>query len=95
MKKETLFNEVMDAVSRCTGIARDDIIRCKSEECTDARSVAVHMLSRYLTDTQIASLMGITARGVSYIRNSFLPRSSKWFVRSNYEEVAKLIGTNH
>lgn len=94
MKKEELFDTVIGVVSECTGIGREAILRCKSEECTDVRCIAVHVLGRYLTDAQIAKLMGITSRGVNYIRSTFLLRSKKWFVRSNYEAVLKRIGSN-
>lgn len=55
MKKEELFEAVIGVVSECTGIGREAILRCKSEECTDVRCIAVHVLGRYLTDAQIAS----------------------------------------
>ena len=94
MKKEELFDTVIGVVSECTGIGREEILRCKSEECTDVRCIAVQVLGRYLTDAQIARLMGLTSRGVNYIRGTFLLRSKKWFVRSNYEAVVKRIGSN-
>lgn len=94
MKKEELFEAVIGVVSECMGIGREAILRCKSEECTDARCIAVHVLGHYLTDVQIARLMGITSRGVNYIRGTFILRSKKWFVRSNYEAVVKRIGSN-
>ena len=94
MKKEELFNAVIGKVSECTGIPRDDILRRKTEECTDARSILVQVLSRYLSDTQIATMLRITARGVNYLRNTFSSRTSKWFVRSNYEAIVKQMGSN-
>jgi hypothetical protein len=94
MSKEELFNIVIDLVADTTGVSRECILTSKCEESTDARSIAVKVLSRYLTDVQIAKLMGITARGVNYIRETFLLRSRKWFVRSNYEAVMKRIGSN-
>ena len=94
MKKEELFDTVIGVVSECTGIEREEILRCKSEECTDVRCIAVQVLGRYLTDAQIARLMGLTSRGVNYIRGTFLLRSKKWFVRSNYEAVVKQLGSN-
>lgn len=94
MKKEDLFDAVMSKVSECTGICREDILCRKTEECTDARSILVQVLSRYLSDTQIAGMLRITSRGVNYLRNTFSSRTSKWFVRSNYEAVVKQMGSN-
>ncbi len=94
MSKEELFNIVIDIVADTTGVSRECILTSKCEESTDARSIAVKVLSRYLTDVQIGGLFGITSRGVNYIRGTFLLRSKKWFVRSNYEAVLKRIGSN-
>ena len=94
MSKEELFNIVIDLVADTTGVSRECILTSKCEESTDARSIAVKVLSRYLTDVQIGGLLGITSRGVNYIRSTFLLRSKKWFVRSNYEAVLKRIGSN-
>ena len=92
MKKEDIYGYVIDCVSKCTGIDRHDLITSKREECTDARSILIQVLSAYLNDSQIASLMKITIRSVNYLRNGFSIRSSKWMVRKNYEEVRKMIG---
>ena len=94
MSKEELFNIVIDIVADTTGVSRECILTSKCEESTDARSIAVKVLSRYLTDVQIGRLLGVTTRGVNYIRGTFLLRSKKWFVRSNYEAVLKRIGSN-
>lgn len=94
MSKEELFNIVIDIVADTTGVSRECILTSKCEESTDARSIAVKVLSRYLTDVQIGGLLGIASRGVNYIRGTFLLRSKKWFVRSNYEAVLKRIGSN-
>lgn len=94
MKKEELFDTVIGAVSECTGISREDMLYRRTEECTDARSILVQVLSQYLSDTQIAGMLRITSRGVNYLRTTFLSRSRKWFVRSNYEAVLKQMGSN-
>ena len=91
MSKEELFNIVIDLVADTTGVSRECILTSKCEESTDARSIAVKVLSRYMTDVQIAKLMGITARGVNYIRGTFYNRSSKWFVSNNYNAVDKML----
>lgn len=91
MKKEELFDAVMDKVSECTGLCRDDILQRKTDECTDARSILVQVLSKYLSDVQIADMIHITSRGVNYLRNTFLSRSAKWFVSSNYNAVEKTL----
>lgn len=94
MKKEELYNQVADIVCQCTGVGKEELERSRKEECTDARSILVQVLSRYLTDVQISGMMRLTPRGVNYLRNTFLSRSAKWFVSSNYEEVRKQLGSN-
>lgn len=91
MSKEELFNIVIDLVADTTGVSRECILTSKCEESTDARSIAVKVLSRYLTDAQIGGLLGITTRGVNYLRNTFSCRSTKWFVRINYNAVIKTL----
>ena len=94
MNKFELFTRVMSMVSSCTGISSQHILTCKDEESTDARVVLVQVLSKYLSDVQIASVTNLTVRGVSYLRNIFSVRSRKWFVRSNYETITKQLGSN-
>ena len=90
MKPKVLYDATLSMVCELTELTSDDVLHCKNEVCTDARCVLVACLSRYLTDTQIASLMGLTRQGVCYLRHSFeYSRRYRWSVGVNAKEIGK------
>ena len=70
------------------------ILHSNLEECADARSVLVQCLSLYLTDTQIAALLGRTRQGINFIRTGFDARRRKWAVESNWKAMRKYMESN-
>ena len=90
MKSSELYQTTLTMVCELTELTSDDVLRCKNEVCTDARCVLVACLSRYLTDTQMASLMGLTRQGVCWLRHSFeYSRRYRWSVGANAKEIGK------
>ena len=90
MKPSELYDATLSMVCELTGLAPDAVLQSKTEECTDARCTLVGCLSRYLTDTQMASLMGLTRQGVCYLRHSFeYSRRYRWSVGANAKEISK------
>lgn len=90
MKSSELYQTTLNMVCELTELTSDDVLHCKNEECTDARCVLVACLSRYLTDTQMASLMGLTRQGVCWLRHSFeYSRKYRWCVGANAKEISK------
>lgn len=85
---------VMDELKRQTDLPEVFILHSNLEECADARSVLVHALSRYLTDNQIATLIGRTRQGVNFIRSTFDTRRGKWTVESNWQAIRKYLASN-
>lgn len=94
MKTIELYDWVIQEAVSVSGIGRDRIERGKDEESSDARVALVRLLSERLTDTQIATVMGITRRGIHYIRSSYEAKRGKWVVRSIVEEVRKRMGSS-
>lgn len=90
MKSSELYQTTLTMVCELTELTSDDVLRCKNEVCTDARCVLVACLSRYLTDTQIASYMQITRQGVCHLRHLFTDsRRFRWSVGANAKEIRK------
>lgn len=94
MKTTELYDWIIEETVSASGIGRDRIERGKDEESSDARVAVVWMLGRLLTDTQISAVMGITRRGIHYIRSSYEAKRGKWVVRSIVEAVGKRMGSN-
>ena len=94
MTQTALYRAILDEVHRLTELPEVFILHSNLEECADARSVLVHALSRYLTDSQIATLMGRTRQGVNFIRLGFDARRGKWGVASIWKEVSKFLASN-
>lgn len=93
MKTTELYDWIIQETVEVSGIGRDRIEHGKDEESSDARVAVVWLLGRVLTDAQISLLMGITRRGVHYIRSSYEAKRGKWVVRSIVEAVRKRMGS--
>ncbi len=90
MKPKELYDATLKMVCELTGLTPEAVLHNKSEECTDARCTFVGCLAHYLTDTQMASLMGLTRQGVCYLRHSFeYSRKYRWSVGANAKEISK------
>lgn len=87
MCKGELFRQVLDVVSNVTGIAPDDIIKSRKEECTDARYILVTCLSKRMSPINISELTGRTRQGIGTI----LRRSKyqNWMTERNLKETVK------
>ena len=94
MKPAELYRPLLAEVVRLTELPEEQLLHSNLEECADARSVLVYALSRYLTDTQIATLIGLTRQGVNFIRQGFDARRSKWSVESNWKAISKYLASN-
>lgn len=94
MKPAELYRPLLAEVVRLTELPEEQLLHSNLEECADARSILVHALSRYLTDTQIATLIGRTRQGVNFIRQGFDARRSKWSVESNWKAISKYLASN-
>ena len=94
MTQTALYRAILDEVHRLTELPEVFILHSNLEECADARSVLVHALSRFLTDSQIATLMGRTRQGVNFIRMGWRTRKDKWGVASIWKEMSKFLASN-
>lgn len=94
MKTVELYQTMISAVSRHTGIGESDIIESCREECVDARYLLIHFLSRFLTDEEIARQMGIPRQSVNRIRNRFECKINKWSVRSYLHDIGTELAQN-
>ena len=94
MTQTALYRAILDEVHRLTELPEVFILHSNLEECADARSVLVHSLSRFLTDSQIATLMGRTRQGVNFIRMGWSNRNDKWGVASIWKEMSKFLASN-
>lgn len=88
MKKEDLYQEVLGAVCRNTGIDETTMLRSNKEYCVDARYLLIHFLAQKLTDEEIATLTGIYRQSVNHIRNNFPNRLNKWSIKEAFEDIS-------
>ena len=92
MCKGEFFKQVLDVVSEVTGIAPDDIIKSRKEECTDARYILVkYLYSKKMTPITIGEQLGRTRQGVGSIlrRGKF----QNWLTERNWEETVKQLAS--
>ena len=78
MKAAELYQNMVAAVCRHTGVGEVDVLESNKEECVDARYILIHFLSQYLTDEDISRVTGLTRQAVNYIRNHFEQKMNKW-----------------
>ena len=87
MKAAELYQNMVAAVCRHTGVGEVDVLESNKEECVDARYILIHFLSQYLTDEDISRVTGLTRQAVNYIRNHFEQKMNKWSIKSNMSDV--------
>lgn len=87
MCKEELFNQVLEVVSNVTGIAPNEIIKSRKEECSDARYILVKFLSKRIPSVNIGELLGRTRQGIGSILNR--DKTETWIIKTNWQETVK------
>lgn len=82
-----LYRRALSLVCRETNVSEYELLGCNEAQCSDARYVLVMALSLYLTDTEIAYMIGHTRQGVNFLRNN--RKAMKKDVKDIYEKVSK------
>lgn len=91
MKAAELYQTMVAAHCRHTGVGEVDVLESNKEECVDARYILIHFLSQYLTDEDISRVTGLTRQTVNYIRNHFEQKMNKWSIKSNMSDIGNEI----
>ena len=98
MKAADYVSKVVEVVSDLTGIDKDEILgRGKAAEVVDARWMVVKLVREAgYYPAQIAKVMGMSVRHIQAVLAEFGTRMHYFdsFMRSNYEEAAKLLRSN-
>lgn len=77
---EKIFNQVVKIVSEETGINDNDLIHSKKEECVDARSILINLLSELgFTDTLISRYTCLTRQGVNKAQEHVSRQEEEFF----------------
>lgn len=87
-----LYRRGVTAVCREARVSEYELVGGMTERCTDARYVLVSALSLYLTDTEIACMMGRTRQAVNHMKNS--RKVVRKSVRTICEEVRKQLAND-
>ena len=87
MCKDEIFKEVLQTVSDVTGLSEDEVLKSKTEECTDARFLLVKYLWRLMSCVCIGKLIGRTRQGVNAILQR--EKGDTWLMERNWKEIVK------
>ena len=87
MGKDEIFKEVLQTVCDVTGLSEQDVLYCKTEECTDARFLLVKYLWRLMPCVCIGKLIGRTRQGVYAIIQR--EKGDSWLMTRNWKEIVK------
>lgn len=93
MKPSEIYRNVLDSVCSHAELTETEVLKSKTEECVNARSVLVCVLSDYLPDAQIATLIGRTHQCVNLIRRNFETKKSRWSVKNLFLAVKNDVST--
>lgn len=93
---EKIFDKVVNIVSDRTGVNRNDLINSRKEECVDARSILINLLSELgFTDSLISKYTCLTRQGVNKLKNTFNDRKKHSFILStNYQQIRNELATD-
>ena len=87
MCKGEIFKEVLSVVCDVTGLSEQDVLYCKTEECTDARFLLVKYLWRLMPCVSIGQLINRTRQGVNAILQR--EKGDSWLMERNWKEIVK------
>ena len=87
MCKDEIFNEVLQTVCDVTGLSKDEVIKSRTEEATDARFLLVKYLWRIMPCVSIGKLIGRTRQGVRSIMQRM--KGDTWLMERNWTEIVK------
>lgn len=94
MNKEisSFYTKALQTVQSYIGIT--DIFNTNKEECVDARTILVCVLStKGISDQEIAILTGLTRQCVNKLKNSCKYRKSKWSFSSYLQQISNELAT--
>jgi hypothetical protein len=87
MCKGEILAEVLSVVCDVTGLSKEDVLKSKTEECTDARFLLVKYLWRLMPVVSIGKLIGRTRQGVRAILQR--EKGDTWLMTRNWKEIVK------
>lgn len=87
MDKKEIFRDVMEVVSRVTGLSERELLTSRTEEATDGRYLMVKYLWRLMPCVCIGELIGRTRQGVRSIMQR--QKGDTWMMERNWKEVVK------
>ena len=90
-------NKLWEMVIKCAmeayGVDLCEVMRGKSEVCSDARYVVVAIMSKVVPDKEIARRLGITRQGVTFIRNNSA-KGRKRMIKAVIDEINAVLSGN-
>lgn len=93
--KSELYESAMRVVCAHTEVEREMVLSSNREDCVDARCLLIYALYRIgLTDTEIASLTGLTRPCISKLRVSFGDRKSKRMFSILWKQISHELEIN-
>lgn len=82
------YQIVIGCVCRYTGFDESSILMSNKEDCVDARYIFIHILSQWLTDSQISEVTGLSRTCANKIRNSFDNKCKlKFSIRFAFQDI--------
>ena len=66
---EKNIEKFLQGVADGAGMTVDALMSSKCRRATDARYIAIMLLSEWMTDDEMAQLFGLTRQGVNFLRN--------------------------
>lgn len=90
-----LYQEVLGVICKVTGVGEHDMFGSNREECVDARSLLVRVLSgNGITEKEIVCLTGLSQQRVNRLKNNFKNRLCKWTVTNNLQSINNELTNN-
>lgn len=93
---EEIYKKMVGVISERTGIDSNDLITSKKEECVDARSILINILSELgFSDNLISKYTSLTRQGVNKLKNSFHDRKKHSYILSTtYQQIRNELAIN-
>jgi hypothetical protein len=88
--RQEIYDLAIAYVSEYCNVTKTELLMGKHRDACESRYVLVMVMSQYMSDTDIATLLHITRQGVCAIRNNST-KSRDWVLSATQKQITSKI----
>lgn len=91
MNERECYDKIIEIVAKETGISRERILHCNSEDCVDARHILIGVMAQFgYTDKMLSAMTGLSRECCCISRNRLQLKMNKYFFQKSLHQCTKV-----